>query len=235
MSSRKNLVLSWNGDKDSAVSFFELKSPDYEIVGLISVVIQEDNPRLKSNDIPIELIEAQARALDLPLIQVPLSERMTKELETAAFQEAIETFQKSTEVDAIAFNENTDEKMKKEQLELAKDLNLQAVFPLWGWPPALLVQAFEGLGHQALVHAIDSAKIKPDLLGRHFNKAFIEELKPGLSICGHNGEFQTFVFSGPFFEFVIPVKAVGQYEKGSMVFQELCLSQSSTSGHNRVN
>lgn len=231
---RKRVLLSWSGGKDSAVVLFELKSPEFEIVGLLTTL---EEPRLfvQSHQIPFELIEEQSRSCDLNLYAVKIPENATNEQYESIMLAELSVLKEKLDLDAIAFGNASLENVKSYREELLKKVGLKAIFPLWGWEHELINQAFFGLGHQGIVHSIEKSKLPPAFLGRSFSSSFIEDLPKGVDIAGENGEFHVFVFDGPFFEFKVPFQNRGRHENDRFSFLDLSLNETATSGHNRFN
>lgn len=232
--SKKKILLFWNGGTQSAVSLFELKSPEYEICGLLSF-FDKSSKKTLSSEIDESLIQAQADSAELSLIKV-FSEASTKLLdEPESLLEDLKHINVEHKIDGIAFSDIANSESKKRREEVAEAADLITVFPLWGWKPQLVNQAFNGLGHQAIVHGIQSEKLPPAFLGRAFNASFVDDLPNSANICGERSEFFSFVFDGPFFQKKIPFETGDRYQKGAVSFLTLSLREQQASSQNRPN
>ncbi len=220
---RKNILLFWSGGKDSAVSLFELKSPEFNILGLLSC-FDGETEKLQMHDIGRSLVEAQANALELSLHSVFLSSQATNVEWIEKVGEKIKEIRKTQRIDALAFGDIHLEDIRKWREQVCSTWNVEPVFPIWGWSPQLVQQAFFGLGHQAIVHCLDTKKVPPAFLGRPYNPSFVRDLPPQVDPCGENGEFHTFVFDGPFFSSPIKVDSGALYEKNGFSYRELRLT-----------
>src|SRR3954465_12862184 len=68
----KRTLISWSSGKDSAWMVHVLRSmPDVELAGLLTTV-NSDAQRVAMHAVRVELLEAQAGALGLPLWQIPI-------------------------------------------------------------------------------------------------------------------------------------------------------------------
>lgn len=231
MPRREKILLAWNGGLLCAVSLFELKSPEYQIEGLISVVLESGN-RLPASSVREELLEKQAESLELPLIKVRIGEQASAEEYESRFHEAIRSHAKM-KLKGIAFPDLTSNDTKTHRDQMLEKNNLRSVFPLWQWKPDMVIKAFMGLGYKAVVTAVDLKKMPISFVGREFNKSFLSDIPVGLDPCGEAGEFQTFVYDGPFFQRTIQLAAGQIIESAGMGYQELSLKATTKPGDNK--
>lgn len=231
-SRRKKIILSWSGGKESALSLFELKSPEWEIVGLLTTFVEGNPPRVQMQELPIEIIRAQAASLQLPLHEVLLPPQASNAVYEQKLGEKIQQLKKEEGLRAIAFGDRHLQDVRDYRDQFFSSLEIETAYPVWGWKPDFVRQAFAGLGHQAVVHCIEKSKIPPAFLGRLYNSSFVDDLPRGVDECGENGEFHTFVFDGPFFQSRVPFSAGQVYEKAGFVYQEILLSEAQNARHN---
>lgn len=231
---RKKVVLSWSGGKKSAITLFELKSPEYNIAGLISVFDKEDK-KLYHDDVPEELIDAQAASLGLPLFKVYVDRAANNETYEMELGKVLSQLKSDKKINAVAYGDLCLEDVKQYRESYLAGLDLEGVFPLWGWKPEFANQAFSGLNHQAIVHGINTKKVPPAFLGRAFNPSFVSDLPKGVGVASESGEFHSFVYDGPFFQQTVAVSGLERIERDGFTYLELGLSSHLNSGHNRVN
>ena len=68
----EKVVLSWSGGKDSALSLYEVqRSGRYQVASLLTS-INEQHDRVSMHGVRREMLEQQAKALGLPLIEIPI-------------------------------------------------------------------------------------------------------------------------------------------------------------------
>lgn len=82
-------------------------------------------------------------------------------------------------------------------------VGMQGVFPLWQLPTTTLLNDFLALGFRAVVVCVNAKYLDESYLGQIIDQKWIDSLPPEVDICGENGEFPTFVFDGPLFNFPI--------------------------------
>ncbi len=85
---------------------------------------------------------------------------------------------------------------------VCRELGLEAIEPLWERNTEELMQDFISKGFQAVVVSGQERFIDKEWIGKTINKDFLDYLKskPDVDICGENGEYHSFVVSGPLFK-----------------------------------
>lgn len=232
--SKKKILLFWNGENRSAVSLFELKSPEYDVIGLLSCFWKDSKTSLP-NQLDETLIQAQADSAEMKLFKLYIDPSISQITESEDFLNELKQLKEAEGVEAVAFNAVSDAEEKSRIEKLLADSGLKAVFPLWGWEPALVNQAFSGLGHQAIVYGIQDSKLPPAFLGRAFNTSFIEDMPSTADICGERGDFYCFVFDGPFFQHKISFSTGERYQKTDFSYLSLSSGEQQATSQKRMN
>lgn len=220
MGKRAKVLLSWSGGKDSVVSFFELKSPEYTMKGLITTVLQ-DEQLAQAHRVPLTLIEKQAESLEMPLITVPVSAKPSNDEYETKWATALNPLKKTMKLDGVAFGDLHLEDIKAYREKMLSKIQMNAFFPIWGWASKDVLKAYFGLGYKAIVVAVDTKKLSANFVGRLFDPDFVEDLPSSVDPCGENGEFHTFVYDGPFFQRTVEYSLGNKYEKDGVAYQEL--------------
>jgi len=221
MAEVQKVALSWSGGKDSALSFFELQSPKYQVVELLTSFTGPDK-RVQMHDIREELIQAQAKSLGVRLKSIYLPENPSNEIYEEKFQAAFEELKKEG-IKHVGFGDLFLDDIKEYRDMLLAQKKIEGLYPLWGWESQMVQNAFHGLKMKAIVHCVNLEILPASFLGREYNKDFITDLPPGIDPSGENGEFHSFVYGGLFFEEEIPLEQGEKYEKGQFAFQDLKL------------
>ncbi len=221
---KQKVLLSWSGGKDSVVSLFELKSPEFKLQGLVTNVDESSN-RCKAHQVRMELIEAQALSLEMPLIKVSLSEGAPNTEFETKLSDALKPAKKKG-LEGIAFGDLHLEDLRKYREEALSKMELKAVFPVWKWSSEEVLKVFLGLGYKGIVVAVDTKKLPLAFVGRPYDREFVNSLPSSVDPCGENGEFHTFVYDGPFFQQTIHFDKVQVYEKNGIGYQDLKLRTS---------
>jgi diphthamide synthase (EF-2-diphthine--ammonia ligase) len=76
------------------------------------------------------------------------------------------------------------------------------------------VREFIDAGFKAIVVCVNEQFLEKSFCGRIFNQSFLNDLPDTVDDCGENGEFHTFVFDGPIFNY--PIRAT----TGEIVYKE---------------
>jgi diphthamide synthase (EF-2-diphthine--ammonia ligase) len=97
----------------------------------------------------------------------------------------------------------------------------QAIFPLWDRDTAALAREFIGAGFGATLVVVDTEQLDPSFVGRRFDAELLADLPEGVDPCGENGEFHTFVDSGPIFDAPIPVALGELRDEGRFIYRDL--------------
>jgi uncharacterized protein (TIGR00290 family) len=98
---------------------------------------------------------------------------------------------------------------------------ISPIFPLWGMPTAQLAQEMISNGLRCYITSIDTKHLSRDLIGREYNRQFLEALPKTVDPCGEHGEFHTFVFDGPMFRKPIDVTVGEIIEQDGFVYADL--------------
>lgn len=219
---KKKALMSWSSGKDSAWALYRLQQdPDIEVVGLFCTVNQEFN-RISMHGIRIELLQAQATSINLPLeiIEIPYPcsnveyERIMGEFVERAKQNNIEHF---------AFGDLFLEDIRHYREEKLKDSGIIPIFPLWGIPTDQLAQEMIAQGLKTMIICIDSKRTPQEFVGQEFNEHFLETLPENIDPCGENGEFHTFVFDAPMFQQPIEIISGELFERDGFIYADIQL------------
>lgn len=202
---REKILLSWSGGKDSAMALWELlKSPDYEVVGLLAGVAEEDR-KVAMHGTPYELIEAQAKAVGLPIQSFLLPKACSNAVYLSRWHEALGQFREQGIV-RVAFGDLFLDDVRDFREEALEAIGMEAIFPLWHRDTKELCYDFLHAKFRAIVTCVAGEVLTPDFVGRQYDRSFLADLPLAIDPCGENGEFHTFVYDGPNFSTPIPVK-----------------------------
>jgi uncharacterized protein (TIGR00290 family) len=215
-------VLSWSGGKDSALALWTMRGEGVEPTALLTT-FTEDYGRVSMHAVRRDLLEAQAAAVGVPLVEVGIpaacsnevyEERMAAALESATLAEASEfAFADLFLADIRAYRE-----------ERLAAIGRRASFPIWGRETGRLAEAFIDAGFEATLVCVDPRRIDASFCGRAFDAALLRDLPADADPCGENGEFHTFVHAGPIFAAPVPVEHGETVERDGFVFHDLKLA-----------
>ncbi len=213
--------LSWSSGKDSAWACHLLRQRKDLTVGALITTINREVRRVAMHGVRESLVEAQARALGLPLIRVPLPHPCSND----AYEQAMDlVWARATEasVERIAFGDLYLEDIRRYRESQLQRAGLTPLFPLWGADTATLArQMIEG-GLRAVVTCVDSRRLPSSFAGRVFDREFLADLPGDVDPCGERGEFHTFAFAGPMFAKPLSITIGETIERDGFVFTDVC-------------
>lgn len=193
------LALSWSSGKDSALALWVLRSEQRLEPAALITTITEGYERVSMHGVRRVLVERQAAALRLPLVQVEIPPACSNELYESRFTDAL----RSDALDgceAVVFGDLFLEDVRAYRERLLAASGKRGVFPLWNRDTARLAKRFLADAFEALVVCVDPHLLDAGFAGRRYDSDLLEDLPPGIDPCGENGEFHTFVHAGPIFD-----------------------------------
>ena len=222
----KRVVVSWSGGKDSAWTLHTLRQqPEkYIVLGLLTTINQRFN-RVAMHGVRRELLEAQAQAAGLPLWVIPLPSPSTNEHYERRMSNALH-FLKRLGIDGVAFGDLYLQDIREYRETRFANCGLELLFPVWGIPTRQLAEEMLQEGLRARLSCVDPRAVPSDWAGRDYDENLLAELPASADPCAENGEFHTFVYSGPMFCSPIPIVNGETVERDGFVFCDL-LSESS--------
>lgn len=217
---REKILLSWSGGKDSAMALHEIgKAKVYEVIGLVTAVC-EKNSRVTMHGVCRELIEAQARAIGLPLDFMHVPAGSNNRLYTERMHAALTTH-RDLGVTKVAFGDLYLDDIRDFREECLEALQMEAIFPLWHRDTKELSHAFISAKFKAVVTCVDTQALDESFVGRPFDRTLLGDLPLSVDPCGENGEFHTFVYDGPLFDEPIPVKVGEHYREANHCYCQI--------------
>jgi uncharacterized protein (TIGR00290 family) len=210
------LALSWSGGKDSALALWSLHSEGVWPRALITTVTEEYE-RISMHGVRRELLEAQAGALDVPLVEVRIPRGCVNEVYEQRMIDAFASAPLST-VQAVAFGDLFLEDVRAYREERLDAAGRRGVFPLWRQDTGLLARRFIAAGFRAILVCVDPRYLPASFAGRAYDEQLLADLPAGVDPCGENGEFHTFVHDGPIFAESIACETGEVVEREGFVF-----------------
>ena len=159
---------------------------------LLLGLIDRDTGLSFSSHLPPELVEEQARLLEIPLLRLSTTRRdYYRDMQRLLFDLRTEGVRRG-----IFGRVGTREEQDEIELLLA-EFDMRGLFPLRGVPPLHLIRRqIEGM--RSVIVAIDRERISESYLGRDFDREFVEYLEErGIDPTGEGGAFSTFVCRSP--------------------------------------
>ena len=200
------LLLAWSGGKDSTLALQRLRAdPRWRVIALLTTVTT-GYERIAIHGVRRSILQRQASALGLPLIEACIPPQASNEVYEASFAEALATARaREPEVGDIAFGDLYLADVRAYREALLQRLGWRGVYPLWGEDTARLARTFIDSGHRAILSCVDTQQIDAAFCGRDFDSALLADLPASCDPCGENGEFHTCLHDSPLFSAPIPL------------------------------
>jgi uncharacterized protein (TIGR00290 family) len=211
--SRRLVLMSWSGGKDSCMALGELmQASTYEVAALITT-ITEDYDRISMHGTRRLLLEQQAASIGLRLHKVSIPKSATNEEYETRMAHALLVYRKLG-IDTIGFGDLFLEDIRLYRERFLSRFDMKGIFPVWHRNTTEFIKDFIDLGFKAIVTCVNAELLDESYAGRLIDGEFLQSLPHGVDPCGENGEFHTFVFDGPLFR--QPVK----FRLGETVLRE---------------
>lgn len=195
----ESIVIAWSGGKDSALALRAIRrSNAFQIAALITT-FHHGRERNAMHGIAREIIQAQARSLGLPLVEIWLNEGASNVEYEAGWAEALKGFQ-AQGIRRVVYGDLFLADIRAYRDAFMTKLGMEAVYPLWGIDTKVLANDFIEQGFRAKLVCVDPKQISEDFAGREFDESLLTELPPSADPCGENGEFHTLVYASPDFQ-----------------------------------
>jgi uncharacterized protein (TIGR00290 family) len=216
-------LVSWSSGKDSAWLVHVLRRmPDVEL-GALLTTINESVQRVAMHAVRVELLEAQADALGLPLWQVPIPSPCPNDVYERAMAQAV-----ARAVDEgfthVAFGDLFLEDVRRYREEKLEGTGLTPLFPLFGADTSALAREMVASGLGARLTCVNPKVLDGAFVGREFDARLLDELPASIDPCGERGEFHTFAYRGPMFRRPIPIESGVIVERDGYFFADLLLA-----------
>jgi uncharacterized protein (TIGR00290 family) len=195
------------------------QQPDIELAAVLTTV-NEVHQRVAMHAVRVELLQAQADAMGLPLWQIPIPSPCPNEVYEQAMAAAVgravaEGFTH------VAFGDLFLEDIRRYREERLAGTGLTPIFPLFGLETATLARTMVAGGLRARLTCVNPAVIDARFAGREFDAALLDELPDSVDPCGERGEFHTFAYSGPMFSKPIAIESGEVVERDGFVFADV--------------
>ena len=198
---QQKFIVSYSGGKDSTLALYHAMQVG-KAIGLI-VMLEEQGLRSRSHAMSMEIIQAQANALGLPIITASSS---WNDYETEFLKLLAHAKQQGAEVLVTGDLDMPEHGCWHDRI--TQQAGLKLCMPLWQRPHREVIEEFIQLGFKTMIVTVNlDLGMKVDDLGKVLTLDYIQELENrGIDPCGEGGEFHSTVINGPLFTAPIAVR-----------------------------
>lgn len=191
----RNAVVLWTGGKDSCLALHEALTSGCCVRGLVTFAPPE--PQFLAH--PVAVMQAQARALDLPhrllTVEPPHEENYTRNIR--ALREQGVDLLITGDISEVGGSPNW-------ICRCAEPAGMPVWTPLWGRDRRTLLDDLLAQKFSVLFSCVKTRWLAAGWLGRELDALAIHDLqneraRSGLDLCGEEGEYHTLVTDAPRF------------------------------------
>jgi len=209
------VVVHWSGGKDSCTAYHKVIEQGHEVAFLVTYVYMDP---YVFHSLPV--MELQSKALGIPHIKIKIESTRPQD----RYDQILDVharLNKEEGIEAIVTGDIDNVHHKRVWKDACKKLNMKLIMPLWDRPFSFIpgnpyrkrVLNMElSLGMRPILNCIDLKYFGEEWLGREFDRACVEDMKPlvgrpgvGIDATGEPGEFHTTVLDAPLFKEAIEI------------------------------
>jgi uncharacterized protein (TIGR00290 family) len=213
-------IVSWSTGKDSAWMLNALRARGDIEIGALLTTINAPAQRVAMHAVRMELLDAQAAALELPVWTVPIPSPCSNE----AYERAMAAVVRRAVAEGfthVAFGDLSLDDVRRYREERLAGSGLTPLFPLFGADTAVLAREMVDAGLGARITCVDPRALDRRFVERDFDASLLMDLPPSVDPCGERGEFHTFAYAGPMFTRPIAIATGIVVERDGFVFADL--------------
>lgn len=187
--------VSWSGGKDSCLAYYRALRDGMKFRFLLNMA-DEDGIRSRSHGLSTALLNMQAQALGVPLLQ----RQATWADYEAEFEKALLSFRERGILDGVFGDIDLDEHRQWVE-RVCRRCGITPHLPLWGDRQDDLLREFIGAGFKAVIVVTRADIMGEEWLGREVDMNLVADLSRcnNVTPCGEAGEYHTFAVGGPVF------------------------------------
>lgn len=194
------ILLSWSGGKDCLMALAALRDdPAWRVVALLTTITGTFE-RVSMHGIRRDVVQAQAAAIGLPLLECRIDWPSGNAAYEAAHANALRLARERwPALRHCAFGDLFLEDVRAYRERQLASAGWRGVFPLWGTDTRELSQKFYAQGHRAVLTCVDTQQLDGSFSGREYDPSLLRDLPAEVDPCGERGEFHTLSYAGPLF------------------------------------
>jgi len=218
-------LISWSSGKDSAWMVHVLRQRgDIELAGVLTTV-NEKYQRVAMHAVRVELLQAQAASLGLPLWQIPIPSPCPNDVYERAMAAAVGRAV-ADGFTHMAFGDLFLEDIRRYREDRLAGTGLTPIFPLFGINTTRLAKEMVAGGLRARLTCVDPRVLDRTFAGRDFDASLLGDLPSSVDPCGERGEFHSFAYDGPMFSRPISIRSGDVVDRDGFVFADVLPAKS---------
>jgi diphthine-ammonia ligase len=213
----QTVCCSWSGGKDSCLALHRVLTRGNARLACLVTMLTEDGQRSRSHGLSLEVLQAQAAAVGVPLLTASATwddyERAMIELLSRA---------QACGAEAAVFGDIDIPRHRAWEESVCQQAGLTALLPLWQQDRLGILEDWWTAGFEARIVVAREGLVDRRYLGRVLDREVAAELTAaGVDACGENGEFHTLVTAGPLFRQPLAIELGEQVLRSGCWFQDL--------------
>ncbi|AYE35266.1 Dph6-related ATP pyrophosphatase [Clostridium septicum] len=202
---KRKFIMSYSCGKDSTLALHRMIKSGNIPLGLL-VTVDKKHSRSWFHGVPKKVLKEVSKSLNIPLLLV---ECEGEEYEYS-FEKILKEAKNNLGADSCVFGDIDLEEHRTWCTDRCNKVSMEAIFPLWNEGREKLTYEFIESGYKAVIKNVKLEFLSTYFLGKVLNKDIVNEIKAtGADVCGENGEYHTFVYDGPLFNFRIKFNTNG--------------------------
>ena len=214
----RSFFCSWSGGKDSCLALHRA-SRDGGIPKALLTMLTESGERSRAHGLSVDLLQGQARALDIPLTV----RQASWDTYEAEFLTVIRQFTEEGITHGVFGDIDLEPHLEWVE-RVCSSASVQACEPLWKAARRDILNEFLQLGFKATIIAVKQDVLDNSFLGRTLDQQVIDDLeKAGADASGEEGEYHTVVTDGPIFSSALHIEMEEQVSRDGYCFLNVSL------------
>ncbi len=203
-----NLAALFSGGKDSTFAIYAAQKMGHEISCLITIHTSSEESHLLHHP-NISQTTLQAKAMNIPQIMIPSkSDNITQELQL--IKEGLLQAKQTHHIDGVAHGGILSEFQKTRFEDVAKDLGLEVVAPIWKKDQKQYMMELLDHNFEFIITAVSADGLDESWLGKKITRQDLNDLmkkseRHKFNLSFEGGEAETFVVNCPLFSGMIEI------------------------------
>lgn len=198
----KKTYFNWSSGKDSALALHKMLQNKEHNLDLLVTTTNKNFDRVSMHGLRNELLFKQADSIGIKLNTIEFPADVTMDLYSEIMKTSMNSLVEKKYTHAV-FGDIFLEDLKAYRDSKLAEVNIKGVYPLWEKDTKTLIKEFLDLGFKAITVCVNAKLLGKEFVGRVIDEKFINDLPENVDVCGENGEFHTFVYDGPIFNYPI--------------------------------